>query len=141
MCRINVTIIFLLIFSHLSFAGQDKKPKTGKTPFNSFSENKQWEIRLKEKLRSGQEVRMVSPISGINYSGEKIEFSWENCPSGKIFLGILSNENKEILYKEVSGTKSTLLTKKINLKPGLYYWVLETEEDVLTTGKFFFKKN
>jgi hypothetical protein len=140
MFRINSTIIFLLIFNHLTISGQDKKPKPGKITSNAFSENKQWEIRLKEKLRSGQDVRMVSPISGINYKGDKIEFSWENCPSGRVFLGLLSNENKEIMYKEVSGSKTTITPKEINLKPGLYYWVLETEEDVLTTGKFFYKK-
>ena len=141
MFRINATIIFLLIFSYLAIARQDKKPKSGKTTSNAFSENKQWEIRLKEKLRSGQDVQMVSPISGINYTGDKIEFSWENCPSGRIFLGLLTNENKEIIYMEVSGSKTTIVPKDVNLKPGLYYWVLETEEDVLTTGKFFYRKS
>jgi len=140
MHKILFTILFSLIFSHLSFAGQDRKPKSGKTPFTVFSENKQWEIRLREKLRSGQEVRMVAPISGINYEGKKIEFAWENCPPGKLFLGLLSNENKEVMYREVSGTKNTVITKDINLKPGLYYWVLESEEDVLTIGKFFYQK-
>ena len=83
---------------------------------------------------------MVAPITGINYDGDKIEFSWENCPSGKLFLGLLSNENKEVMYREVYETKSTVVTKDIHLKPGLYYWVLESEEDVLTIGKFFYKK-
>jgi len=140
MRKVYLIILFSLIFSYLTFAGQDGKSKSGKKPFTVFSENKQWEIRLKEKLRSGQEVRMVAPISGINYDGDKLEFAWENCPPGKLFLGLLSNENKEVMYREVSGTKNTVVPKDINLKPGLYYWVLESEEDILTIGKFFYKK-
>jgi hypothetical protein len=92
-------------------------------------------------LRSGREIKMISPTSGINYTDDKIEFQWENGPSGKMFLGLLSNENKEVLYKEVSKNNAIIPTKEIKLKPGLYYWVLETEEDILTVGKFFFKKS
>jgi hypothetical protein len=131
---------YLLTFSCLDLTAQTQKHQPKKKVFNTFSENKQWEQRLNEKLRSGQEVRMVTPISGINYDSDKIEFAWENSPSGKLFLGLLSNENQEILYKEVTGNKMTLDTKRINLKPGLYYWVFESEQDVLTLGKFFFKK-
>jgi hypothetical protein len=131
---------YLLTFSFLGLTAQSQKPQPKKKVFNSFSENKQWEQRLNEKLRSGQEVRMVTPISGINYDSDKIEFVWQNSPSGKLFLGLLSNENQEVLYKEVTGNKFIIDAKQINLKPGLYYWVFESEQDVLTLGKFFFKK-
>jgi len=117
-----------------------KKQKAAKAAKSPFVENKQWEHRLNEKLRSGNEVRMVSPVSGLNYTDDKIEFEWQNSPNGKLFLGILSNQNKEVLYKEVSGNKVRLSSKEIKLLPGLYYWVLESEEEVLTVGKFLYRK-
>jgi hypothetical protein len=136
----TILLLFFLSAGQSSLAGDPQKPVKA-VKKSSFTENKQWENRLNERQRSGPEARMVSPVSGTNIDADKIEFAWENVPAtGKLFLGLLSNDNKEVFYKEVSGTKTTLHPKDILLKPGLSYWVLESEEDVLTVGKFYFKK-
>ena len=80
---------------------------------SSFSDNKQWEQRLLEKQRSVNEIRVKSPLLGTNYQGDQLTFEWENSRSEKMFLGLMSNENKEILYKEVSGNKNVIETKEV----------------------------
>jgi hypothetical protein len=136
----RIFILFIVSALLFSFTGGIQKPAKSLKK-STFTENKQWELRLNERQRSGSEVRMNAPVSGSNFTENKIEFSWENGPiSGKLFLGLLTNENKEVFYQEVTGNKFFLNTKEINLKPGLYYWTLESEEDVLSVGKFYFRK-
>jgi hypothetical protein len=122
------------------YAGQNPAAKGGTTKSAPFAENKQWEQRLSDRLRSSAELHLISPISGTNYDGDRLVFEWTPGKKQKIFLGLMNNENKEIFYKEVSGNKVVLLASEINLSPGLYYWVLENEEDVLSVGKVFYKK-
>lgn len=123
-----------------SFGGQNPGSKGGSTKPASFTENKQWELRLSERLRSSSELHLLSPLSGTNYEGDRLTFEWAPGKKQKIFLGLMNNENKEIFYKEVTGNKIVLLATEINLSPGLYYWVVENEEDVLSVGKLFYKK-
>lgn len=119
-----------------SFA--DKGSKQAKP--SSFTENKQWEQRLNDRLRSGTDLQMVKPVSGTNYTAKTIEFEWGTPANHKMFLGLLNNENKEVYYQEVKGTKAVISVQELGLKPGLYYWILESEEEVLTLGKFFYQK-
>lgn len=139
-------VILYCLFTFFSFqvfdasAGTKKQPSKG-TKKTAFTPNRQWELRLRERLRSGQEVRMLAPVSEENVTGSKVKFSWErNQEKGKLFLGILSNENMEVFYREVFDSQALIDTKENNLKPGLYYWVLESEQDVLAVGKFYFRK-
>lgn len=122
------------------YAGQNPASKGGTTKLSSFADNKQWEQRLSDRLRSSAELHLISPISGTNYDGDRIVFEWTPGKKQKIFLGLMNNENKEIFYKEVTGNKVVLMASEINLAPGLYYWVVENEEDVLSVGKIFYKK-
>jgi hypothetical protein len=46
----------------------------------------------------------------------------------------------EVFYREVFDSQALIDAKENNLKPGLYYWVLESEQDVLAVGKFYFRK-
>lgn len=134
--------VFALTISFLAFCGDKKGAGQGpsNSKRNSFTENKQWEQRLNERLRSGMEVHMIKPVSGTNFIGKTLDFEWTTSKPLKLFLGLLNNENKEIFYKEVAGNKVSISATEYELKPGLYYWVLESEEDVLTVGKLYYKK-
>lgn len=119
----------------------DKKSKKA-TPVSldnkHFKENAQWELRLKDPHRGVEMLQVKSPLFGVNYTGKSVSFDWSSAMKGKLFLGIMSNENLEVFYSEVKGAKFDLDAR--NLTPGLYYWVLESEEDVLSAGKFYYKK-
>lgn len=140
------TFVFLssVFVPILVLAGQNPGGGGGKGATTSksspFSENKQWELRLSDRLRSTVEIHLISPVSGANVDGDKITFEWTGGKKQKIFLGLMNNENKEVFYKEVTGNKVILSVKELGLTPGLYYWVLENEEDVLNVGKLFFRK-
>lgn len=70
--------------------------------------------------------------------GEKVKrgiaFDWAVDEAGVLRLKIFSNRGKE-LYS-FARLKSRLLFNGA-LKPGLYYWKLEDEKDLLYVGKFF----
>jgi hypothetical protein len=136
----STLIVFSFILAFLSgiVSGQDDQPTRKKdSPFN---ENKMLEFRLLVRLRSAQVIHLISPISGTNYMEDKIPFEWESSGSKKLFLGILNNKNKEVYYKELTGKMVNISAAKIGLKPGLYYWIIESEEETLNLGKFYFRK-
>jgi len=138
------TVLFIVFFGLICFEGgsiEQLQQKKNRQEPNAFELNKLWEIRLKEKVRSSsREVKVLSPISGANFSDDMIEFEWDGVFSKKLFLGLLNNRNKEIFYKEIAGRKFTLSGSEAKLKPGLYYWILESENETLCLGKFYFKK-
>lgn len=140
--RVQIFTFFFLVSGYSAICGVKGTDDggQGKSKNSSFTENKQWELRLTEKLRSTVEFRMKKPLNGANFNGNSLEFEWEPVNGKKLFLGLLNNENKEIYYKEVTGNKASITASEVNLNPGLFYWVLESEEDILTVGKLFYKK-
>ena len=134
-------LFFVLLLLQVNLVFGQMQPKTPiKDPNSTFSENRQWEMRLNERLRSAPELRMVSPISGMNYTGNSVVFEWMYGRNQKIFLGILDNKNREVFYQEVKYSRLVVPFHKKGFKPGLYYYVLENEEDILAVGKFFSKR-
>ncbi|OQX98804.1 MAG: hypothetical protein B6I24_04375 [Bacteroidetes bacterium 4572_128] len=63
-----------------------------------------------------------------------INFKWDKKFSKKVFLIIIKNSEKEIFKKKMESNKYTL--EKHNFETGLYYWKLETEEELIFLGKF-----
>jgi len=80
-------------------------------------------------------VRVVSPLNNADLAGE-IQFTLENLPKETCRLKILDNKSR-VLHSEILKENRFLL--KENLGPGLYYWKLETQKDLLHLGKFFIR--
>jgi len=78
-------------------------------------------------------ITVLSPKIDENVKGN-ILFQWEEIEQAPIYLKILNNQAVE-LYSFKPENNQFLFTEK--LKPGLYYWKLESEDDVLFVGKFF----
>ena len=85
-------------------------------------------------------IHLTSPVSGSNCKQDKIVFEWEGKVSHKLFLGLINNRNEEVLYQEIVSNRFTLSAKNHSLPPGLYYWIIETEDEVINMGKFYFQK-
>lgn len=85
-----------------------------------------------------ESVKVTSPKNTDQYTkNEKITFKWDECNStGSLFLKIIDNAEKTVFEGSVS--KSPYVLAKA-LPAGLYYWKLETEEDLLYVGKFMVK--
>ena len=66
--------------------------------------------------------------------GSRIAFSWPNVPEGPYTLLVLDNTGERI---DTLTTEATAATITIGRRPGLYYWKLETADDLLYVGRFF----
>lgn len=78
------------------------------------------------------EINVLSPEIGEKLTGD-IAFHWEETDQEIVFLIILDNKGMEKFRSKPDGT-SLLFSN--NLDPGLYYWKLESEEDLLYLGSF-----
>ena len=82
-------------------------------------------------------VSVISPKNGAAIKGD-IFFQWEITGNDTAYLKILNNRGNELLSFALSANQ-VLVTEKLD--PGLYYWKLESEEDLLYWGKFVVTRN
>lgn len=100
-----------------------------------------------ESTRSGGEKidAVLSPGIGEKFDGKEITFHWKMNEKIPVSLKILSNHEQEIFTAKPDPAQFPLLTVRINTRilsgPGLYYWRLEDETNVLFVGKFYFLGN
>lgn len=118
--------------------GQKPKKSTEPQP-SAFAENKMWEFKVSDPVRSSHQFKVISPVSGASYSDSQILFQWQGTVPKNLYLGVVNNRNKEVLYQEISGEKFSLSAKKTGLKPGLYYWFMETDQEMICLGKFIYR--
>jgi hypothetical protein len=79
-------------------------------------------------------IEALSPVVG-KVTSQPITFKWKNY-DGPVTLKVLTNKEETVF---TSTTEASNLTMKKNLIPGLYYWKLETDEELLFVGKFIVK--
>ena len=82
----------------------------------------------------GEELLVVSPEPGSRQVGV-VRFRWKGR-TGRVTLVILNNRGKPVVTAHPSGQEYVLRRK---LPPGLYYWKLETDEELLYVGKFEYR--
>ena len=105
---------------------------------DNFTLAPELESQISQVYRSSITVDVVSPKIAEEFENE-ITFSWKLNEKQPLTLKILDNK-ENIVKNEASVTSPVdlaLSTEKFN--PGLYYWKLETENDLLYVGKFFVK--
>jgi hypothetical protein len=107
-----------------------------------FPTNKSWENRLISRLRSEYNtVLKAEPALGTVIEGDTISFRWSlKQKNDKIFIGVLDYLNNEVFYEEVNGDSYSFSAKSKKLKDGVYYWILESETDVLHASKFILNR-
>ncbi len=76
----------------------------------------------------------IRPPAGAELEiGEAVVFSWRASSEEPLTLRLLNNREEEIFSRSVSAGR---LDSPVELEPGLYYWKLETADDLLYVGKF-----
>lgn len=99
----------------------------------NFTPSDNLESLIGEIVRSDN-LEIISPNENISVRpGEQINFSWSTSLEEALFLIIVDNEENEIQEIEIDSSNYTYI---VNQEPGLYYWKLESEEDLLYVGKF-----
>jgi len=75
----------------------------------------------------------LAPQNGQKVKNGNIRFEWQGGEAGPFYLKILNNRGQEVVAIKTE-QRRVFVTQK--LLPGLYYWKLETEEELLNLGKF-----
>jgi len=77
-------------------------------------------------------IQVLSPLNGENFK-EKILFLWKANADERLTLKVLSNKERTLHTISVRGSRY-VFSKKI--PAGLYYWKLESKDELLYLGKF-----
>ena len=99
-----------------------------------FAENYRPTPYLEELLayeNRSYSITVLTPKIGEKITGE-ILFQWEGIDEKQIYLKILNNKGA-VLFSLITENNKYRFTQKLN--PGLYYWKLESDDDVLFVGK------
>ncbi|MCX6138225.1 MAG: hypothetical protein NTV54_12095 [Ignavibacteriales bacterium] len=81
------------------------------------------------------EVEIQAPALGAEV-GNRIVFKWSRVPGKFVIVRILTNAGREV-HSAKTETNTYLFNGR--LTPGLYYWKLESEEELLCVGRFLKK--
>lgn len=116
---------------------EEPEPPAAKAPSHdnrlaaNFVPSPMYEGFVGEHRRS-EGAEILSPSLGASVS-KRVAFVWDTRAAGPFLLTVLNNRGSEVYSTDVHG-QSFVLTK--DLIPGLYYWKVETNDDVLLVGKF-----
>ena len=109
-----------------------KRNLKAKNDQHNFTELLRFESQINQEYRSDA-IEIISPKKSETYkSSENINFKWKKSAIENLNLGLYDNKGKLIFQKKIT---SNYHFKQV-LPPGLYYWQLETEDDIVYTGKF-----
>jgi len=91
------------------------------------------EAAIEDKLR-GEYIQIVSPADSLRFKpGETITFNWMSDVHEQLTLVIKDNKGRILKEKTV---QSPYKTKDLKI-PGLYYWQLNTADEMAYCGKFY----
>ena len=110
-----------------------KLPENEMLAFN-FDESAYYESFINNYRSYGIQIEMPLPGSTFDYSSE-IQFKWKGDLINPIELLIMNNREELVCQAKVISE----FTLKIPLDRGLYYWKIESEEDLLYLNKFYIK--
>ena len=96
-----------------------------------FAENNFLEELTGQKLGSDY-FRLLSPKLNALIKTNIIHFEWKTKIQ-RLKLSILDNSGKKLFEKKV---RTNSIDVKNSFSPGLYYWKLETEDNLIFVGKF-----
>lgn len=110
------------------------------TPVNGVNNvNPNLESMIDTRYRSSG-IQIISPLNNTDCTaGSDIVFAWTPPVQGSLTLKIINNKNA-VVYEYPLGVNGCEFVFKQHLSPGLYYWKLENQDDLLHIGKFFVKK-
>jgi hypothetical protein len=105
----------------------------------AFAENATLETDLSAQARAGEELRIVAPNNNENFS-ESLKMAWQGSSAKTYEVEVLNNQRERISLQILAKGQTELNLTVKNWQPGLYYWRLSDENDLLYTGKFTVKK-
>lgn len=115
-----------------------EKQSPSKPPSDLFAANYEPSPNLEDLVQNefrSTMIEIVSPKNGIVVP-QPVVLQWKNSGE-KITVRVVNNKEIMITSATMHGDRFTVKKK---LVPGLYYWKLETDSELLFVGKFFVRK-
>ena len=117
--------------------GENPKPKTEEALLAANFTPSETLEPLVGAITRGEGISEIKPINGAELKiGEAVVFSWQTSVAEPLTLRLLNNREEEVFSRSVVGNR---FNSPVKPEPGLYYWKLETAEDLLYVGKFLIK--
>lgn len=124
----SVAAVLLILILYLAIDWRNT-PVTG-----TFSEAPFLEEKINNTTRSGNGFQLVNPPNEASFDPQTpILFRWENPGNEPLKLKILNNQGDKLYTYPLNDTQFLF---REELPPGLYYWKVESDDDV-RIGKFF----
>lgn len=104
----------------------------------NFEPSETLEGLLNDATRS-ETINVTGPANGTTFApGQAISFAWAagNDNTAQLQVVVVNNQNKQ-QYRLDAGSEGLTFAGKLN--PGIYYWKLENETDLLYVGMFFIR--
>ena len=116
-----------------------KKTPTAELYAANYIVSDDLEYLIDQGFRDNDFVKVLSPETVITAKDE-ILFNWVSDTEQKLYLKILNNQ--EVVLHKLTPDKNKILFNitENKLDPGLYYWKLESDKELLQLGKFFVKE-
>jgi uncharacterized protein YfcZ (UPF0381/DUF406 family) len=101
---------------------------------SNFEKNPKFENLIASVYR-GAEITILTPDTDAGYAtNDTIVFSWEGEADKELTVKIIDNHEKPVYEIKLRDVNEYRWLNR--LEPGLYYWMLESEEDNLGFGRF-----
>ena len=104
----------------------------------NFEESENLEFLMGQNYRSGDDLIIISPSDDEKII-EEVSFHWNYNSEVQLILLILDNNENVLFTFKVKADKLLFNVVDNGLDPGLYYWKLESEEDLFHIGKFIYE--
>lgn len=104
---------------------------------DAFTPSPQIENFINHPFRSNTITEWLSPPDSCK-NPDRLLFQWKATQDENLSLKLLNNK-EQIVYHAPMNNGFTLILRDLRLKPGLYYWKVETETDLIRVGKFIIK--
>lgn len=98
----------------------------------NFTSHPFYENLVGQEYRAGT-IRVLSPSIDDEFSEQPIGFEWDRADDAPLTLQILNNRTETI---HETGDLQKSYQPDIDLDPGLYYWRLESDKELLYVGRF-----
>ncbi len=130
-----------VVLMMLIFAPNDRRHEENAVVAGNFTPEPYFENLATQVVRTGQASEQFSPENGANLDAE-IRLEWRSGePSSEAApyeVVLYNNKRDEMLRSTVSGSQLTIHDDLP--PPGIYYWALLTEDELVHVGWFYYRK-
>ncbi|WP_338815234.1 hypothetical protein V9L05_09165 [Bernardetia sp. Wsw4-3y2] len=91
------------------------------------------ENKLNQNTRSS--INLKSPNTDVENYTQNLIFEWSGTSEEEIYLEVINSRKETTKFENLT----TPFTLEQNFEKGIYYWVLQTDSEVIKRGKFLVK--